>query len=60
MQGRTSPLRRKAMEEHGSHLIPTNHILYKIKQSIDFSFINKITEDFYHPNNGRPGLSPEL
>jgi len=48
------------MEEHGSHLIPTNHILYKIKKLIDFSFINKITEDFYHPNNGRPGLSPEL
>jgi transposase len=43
-----------------SHLIATDHILYKIKKLLDFSFILNIIEHCYHPNNGRPAISAEL
>lgn len=41
-------------------LIPANHFLKKVNQSIDFSFANKLTESLYSPNKGRPSISPEL
>lgn len=43
-----------------AHLISRNHILYRIKKLIDFSFIFDVTEHCYHPNNGRPAVSAEL
>ncbi len=39
-------------------LIPANHFLKKVNQSIDFSFANKLIESLYSPNRGRPVLLP--
>lgn len=41
-------------------LIPEEHFLKKVNQLVDFSFANKLTEDLYSPNKGRPSISPEL
>ena len=39
-------------------LVPQNHLLRKIDQYIDFSFIYDLTRDMYCHNNGRPGIDP--
>lgn len=41
-------------------LIPDGHFLQKVNEAVDLSFITKITEDLYCPNNGRPSIAPEL
>jgi len=41
-------------------LLPENHLLRKIEKVIDLSFVRKLTEEFYCPNNGRPSVDPEL
>lgn len=41
-------------------LIPKDHLLRKITQCINFSFVNALTEGCYSPNNGRPSIPPEL
>jgi IS5 family transposase len=43
-----------------SHLIPDDHILVKIKESIDFSFVEEETKDLYSPDFGRPAYPPEV
>lgn len=40
--------------------IPENHILKKINSVVDFSFINKLLEDSYCKNFGRPAKEPEM
>jgi IS5 family transposase len=35
-------------------LIPEDHILYKINQQVDFSFVNEACKDLYSQNQGRP------
>jgi len=35
-------------------LIPKDHILYKINQQIDFSFVNETCKDLYSQDIGRP------
>ena len=35
-------------------LIPRDHILVKIKERVDFSFVEEETEDLYSPDFGRP------
>jgi len=40
--------------------IPENHILKKINLVVDFSFINKLLEDSYCKNFGRPAKEPEM
>lgn len=40
--------------------IPENHILKKINSVVDFSFINKLLEDSYCENFGRPAKEPEM
>lgn len=40
--------------------IPENHILKKINSIVDFSFINKLLEDSYCKNFGRPAKEPEM
>jgi len=37
-------------------LVPADHLLRKIENSIDFSFIHKLTKDYYSSSNGRPCL----
>lgn len=36
------------------NLIPKDHILYKINEQIDFSFVNDACKDLYSQNLGRP------
>lgn len=60
MQGRTNLSISKNADYIYSHLISKDHILYKIKKLLDFSFIFNVTEHCYHPNNGRPAISTEL
>lgn len=40
--------------------IPENHILKRINSVVDFSFINKLLEDSYCKNFGRPAKEPEM
>jgi hypothetical protein len=35
-------------------IIPEKHILVKMKESVDFSFVEEKTEDLYSPDSGRP------
>jgi len=39
-------------------LVPEDHLLRKIDEHVDFSFIYKLVEDKYSPDNGRPSLDP--
>ena len=41
-------------------VIPNNHLLRKIAENIDFSFVNKIMEKCYCIAFGRPAYEPEL
>jgi len=41
-------------------VVPKNHILRKIDEAIDFSFVYKLARDAYCRENGRPGYSPVL
>jgi transposase len=40
--------------------VPENHILRKVNQIIDLSFICELTQDKYGSNNGRTSIDPEL
>ncbi|MCA0254948.1 MAG: hypothetical protein LCH20_05715 [Proteobacteria bacterium] len=35
-------------------LIPQNHLLHKIDQILDLSFVRDLTKEYYCQNNGRP------
>ena len=39
-------------------LVPRDHLLRKIDQTMDFGFIRESVKDLYCPNNGRPGVDP--
>ena len=41
-------------------VVPKDHILRKIDEAIDFSFVDKLARDAYCSENGRPGYSPIL
>ena len=41
-------------------LVPQDHILRKIDEAVDFSFIHDLCKDLYSPNMGRPAVEPEL
>ncbi len=40
------------------NLVPKDHLLRKIDQYIDFSFINKLCAPYYCADNGRPAIEP--
>lgn len=39
-------------------LVPQDHLLRKINETVDFSFIYDLVEDLYSKDNGRPSLDP--
>ncbi|GAB6932192.1 hypothetical protein JCM14719A_05450 [Calditerricola satsumensis] len=39
-------------------LVPQDHLVRKIENAIDFSFIYDLVEDRYCPDNGRPSIDP--
>ena len=41
-------------------IIPKDHFLRKLKENIDFSFVNKLVEKEYSQELGRPAKEPEL
>jgi transposase len=49
---------------YGSYLydriIPADHLLRKINQVVDFSFIHDLVKDRYTPDFGRPAEDPEF
>jgi len=49
---------------YGSYLydriIPVDHLLRKINQVVDFSFVNELVKDKYTPDFGRPAEDPEF
>jgi transposase len=49
---------------YGSYLydriIPQDHLLRKINQVVDFSFVNDLVRDRYAPDFGRPAEDPEF
>ena len=42
------------------NLVPDDHLLRKIDEYIDFSFINEICRPYYCSDNGRPAIEPEI
>jgi len=55
-------LKPKQLSFHASlyNKIPENHILKKIESVVDFSFINKLLENSYCREFGRPAKEPEM
>ena len=49
---------------YGSYLydkiVPADHLLRKINQVVDFSFVNELVKDRYTPDFGRPAEDPEF
>lgn len=41
-------------------IIPANHLLRRIKEHIDFSFVNPMLRKQYCENFGRPAKEPEM
>jgi len=41
-------------------LVPKDHLLRKIDETIDFSFINDICKPYYCLDNGRPAIEPKI
>lgn len=41
-------------------IIPKDHFLRKLKENIDFSFVNKLVEKEYSEQYGRPAKEPEM
>jgi hypothetical protein len=59
-------LKPKSFQEsfYGSYLydriVPVDHLLRKINQVVDFSFVGQVLNDRYHPDIGRPAETPEF
>ena len=49
---------------YGSYLydkiVPVDHLLRRINQVVDFSFVNELVKDRYTPDFGRPAEDPEF
>ncbi len=49
---------------YGSYLydriVPQDHLLRKINQVVDFSFVHDLVKDRYTPDFGRPAEDPEF
>ena len=52
-----------SMSEHLSlydKIIPQDHFLRKLKENVDFSFVNRLVKKEYCEEHGRPATEPEL
>ena len=41
-------------------IVPKEHLLRKIKENIDFSFVNPMLKESYCEHYGRPAKEPEM
>jgi IS5 family transposase len=53
-------LRFSVFENLYDTVVPKDHILRKIKEEIDFSFVNEMLKSQYCENFGRPAKEPEM
>ena len=44
----------------GASYIPQNHLLRRLRDSVDFSFVHDLLAPLYHEDNGRPAYNPEV
>lgn len=42
------------------YLVPSDHFLRRLKEAVDFSFVNDLVRDLYSEQMGRPSLPPVL
>lgn len=40
------------------NFVPKDHLLRKIEEAVDFSYVYELVKDLYCENNGRPGIDP--
>jgi IS5 family transposase len=49
---------------YGNHIydrvIPEDHFLRLLNKAVDFSFVDELCRDAYHPDFGRPAYGPEM
>ena len=41
-------------------LLPDDHVLVRVDQGLDLSWLREAVADLYGPDNGRPGIDPEV
>lgn len=44
----------------GACYIPANHLLRRLRDQVDFSFVHDLLAPLYHEDNGRPAYNPEV
>lgn len=44
----------------GSSYVPQNHLLRRLRDHVDFSFVHDLLAPLYHEDNGRPAYNPEV
>lgn len=44
----------------GASYVPENHLLRRLRDQVDFSFVNPLLAPLYHEDNGRPAYDPEV
>ena len=56
--------RSSQLSFYGDHIydriIPEKHFLKQLEKAVDFSFVNDLCRDAYHPDVGRPAYEPEM
>lgn len=59
MLSKSNDINRNQMEIIAlDDMVPEDHLVRKIEQAIDFSFIYELVEDLYCSDNGRPSIDP--
>jgi len=44
----------------GASYVPANHLLRRLRDTVDFSFVHDQLAPLYHEDNGRPAYNPEV
>lgn len=44
----------------GASYLPANHLLRRLRDQVDFSFVHDLLAPLYHADNGRPAYNPEV
>lgn len=60
MQGKQEYQPRLFSVVQVENLVPKNHLLRKLDEALDLSFVRPLTEPLYCKENGRPSIDPEV
>lgn len=44
----------------GASYVPANHLLRRLRDQVDFTFVHDLLAPLYHEDNGRPAYNPEV